>query len=89
MISLPEWALAAIKPNGTMEYIVGFYHKMYADSPGMARIESGFLIREMYERFLQKTNGTLKPNRSTWFYSAHSITMSFMLTSLGLFEVCS
>lgn len=89
MISLPEWALTAIKPNGTMEYIVGFYHKMYADSSGMARIESGFLIREMYERFLQKTNGTLKPNRSTWFYSAHSITMSFMLTSLGLFEVCS
>lgn len=71
-----------------MEYIVGFYHKMYAATPDLARIESGFLIREIYERFLQKVNGTLQPNRSTWFYSAHSITISFMLTSLGLFEVC-
>lgn len=86
--SLPEWAHDAIKPNGTMEYIVGFYHKMYADTPEMSRIESGLLIREMYERFEQKVNGTLQPNRSAWFYSAHSITISFMLNSLGLFEVC-
>lgn len=70
-----------------MEYIVGFYHKMYADTPEMARIESGLLIREIYERFAKKVNGTLQPNRLAWFYSGHSITISFMLTSLGIFEV--
>lgn len=72
-----------------MEHIVGFYHKMYADTPQMARIESGLLIREIYEHFSQKVNGTLKPNRSAHFYVAHSITISLMLTSLGMFDVCS
>lgn len=84
---LPKWALEAIQPNGTMEYIVGFYHKMYADTVEMKRIESGLLIREIYERFVRKRNGTLQPNRSAWFYSAHSITISFMLNSIGLFQV--
>lgn len=70
-----------------MEYIAQFYHKMYADTPQLARVESGFLLKEIVERFSQKINATLQPDRSLWFYSAHSITVSFMLHSLGLFQV--
>lgn len=79
--------MKAIEPNGIMEYIVGFYHKMYADSIPMARIESGQLIAEIYKHFAQKINGTLQ--RSAYFYSAHGITVSFLLHSLGLFKVCT
>lgn len=53
----------------------------------MARIKSGFLIKEMFERFAQKMNQTLKPDRSLWIYSAHDATIANLLNSLGLFEV--
>lgn len=86
-LRLADWARKAIERNGTMEYIAQFYHKMYADTPQLARVESGFLLKDMLKRFTQKINATLQPDRSLWLYSAHSITVSLMLNSLGLFKV--
>lgn len=71
-----------------MEYIAQFDYKTYADTPELARLKSGFLLKEMLEHFSQKINSTLQPNRSLWIYSAHDITILNMLNSLGLFEVC-
>lgn len=87
LIRLPEWAQKAI--NGPMEYIAKFDYKTYADTPELARLKSGFLLKEMLEHFSQKINSTLKPNRSLWLYSGHDLTILNMLNSLGLFEVCS
>lgn len=84
---LPEWAEKVIEPNGTMEYIAKFDYKTYADTPQLARLKSGFLLKEILEHFSQKINSTLKPNRSVWFYSGHDVTILNMLNSLGLFEV--
>lgn len=70
-----------------MEYIAKFDYKTYADTPQLARLKSGFLLKEMLERFSQKINSTLQPNRSVWFYSGHDVTILNMLNSLGLFEV--
>lgn len=70
-----------------MEYIAKFDFKIYADTPTLARIASGFLIKEIVERFAQKINSTLNPDRLLWFYSAHDYTIVNMLNSLGLFEV--
>lgn len=46
------------------------------------RIRSGFLIKEMLERFKAKQNGTLTPDRSLWMYSAHSSTITTLLNGL-------
>lgn len=70
-----------------MEYIAQFDYKTYADTPELARLKSGFLLKEMLEHFSQKINGTLKPNRSLWLYSGHDLTILNILNSLGLFEV--
>lgn len=86
--SLAHWAEEVIKPNGTMEYIATFDFKTYTDTPQLARLKSGFLLKDILEHFLQKVNSTLEPNRSVWFYSAHDITITNMLNSLGLYEVC-
>lgn len=86
LFRLPEWALSAI--NGPMEYIAQFDYKTYADTPDLARLKSGFLLKEMLKHFSQKINSTLKPNRSLWLYSGHDLTILNMLNSLGLFEVC-
>ena len=85
--TLPQWAEEAIKPNGTMEYIATFDFKIFTDTPELARLKSGFLLKEILEHFSQKINSTLQPNRSLWLYSAHDITMTNLLNSLRLFEV--
>lgn len=76
-----------IEPNGIVDYIVKFSYRMYTDTKQLARLKSGFLLKEILEHFSQKANSTLSPDRSLWLYSAHDYTVSNMLNSLGLFEV--
>lgn len=76
-----------MEPNGTMEYIATFDYKTYADTPLLARLKSGFLLKEILEHFSKKVDSTLQPNRTLWLYSGHDITILNMLNSLGLFEV--
>lgn len=51
----------------------------------MARLSIGFLLREMFERFQMKANGTL--NRKMFIYSAHDLTIVSLLRALNLAEV--
>lgn len=85
--SLPDWAQKVMQPNGAMEYIATFDYKTYADTPLLARLKSGFLLKEILEHFSKKVDSTLEPNRTLWLYSAHDVTILNMLNSLGLFEV--
>lgn len=84
---LPAWTNEVLKPNGIIEYIAKYTFKMGADAPLLARLKSGFLLRDILERFSQKINSTLEMDRSLWLYSGHDYTIAHMLHSLGLFEV--
>lgn len=84
---LADWMEKVIEPNGIVDYIVKFSYRMYTDTKQLARLKSGFLLKEILEHFSQKANSTLSPDRSLWLYSAHDYTVSNMLNSLGLFEV--
>lgn len=70
-----------------MEHIAKTQLTVNTATPEMARLKSGFLIKEMMERFTKKIFSTLEPNRSLWLYSAHDETIANVLNSLGLFEV--
>lgn len=83
---LPQWVHTMLQPNGIMEYIATFDFKTYTDTPLLARLKSGFLFKKMLERFSQKANATLQPDRSLWFYSAHDITITNILNSLKLYK---
>lgn len=83
---LPQWAEKATE-DGVMEYIAKLHLKSYCATPQLARLKSGFLIKEIVERFSQKINSTLQPDRVLWLYSAHDVTIYNVLNSLGLFEV--
>lgn len=84
---LSDWAKNAIEPNGLMEYMAVHSFKAQTATKQMARLKTGFLLKEIFDRFAQKLNTTLRPDRYLWMYSAHDTTISNILDSLGLFEV--
>ncbi|XP_031616331.1 lysosomal acid phosphatase-like [Contarinia nasturtii] len=84
--TLSDWARKAMEPNGVLESSAYFWFKMRSNTKELARLWSGFLIKEMFERFAQKINSTLEPNRSVWFYSTQDITIASLLNSFGLFK---
>lgn len=72
-----------------MGYIAKYDFKLKTDTPQLARLSTGFLLKEIFERFAQKINKTLQPDRSVYIYSAHDSTVANLLNSFGLFEVDS
>lgn len=55
----------------------------------MARFKYGRLLKDIFEDFQHKTDGTLVPDRSVHIYSGHDTTVAGLLNMLGLFEVHS
>ncbi|XP_055614005.1 prostatic acid phosphatase [Uranotaenia lowii] len=53
----------------------------------LARLKTGLLIKEMLQRFQDKVNNKLKPDRSAWIYSAHDTTVANVLNSLRIFDL--
>lgn len=85
--SIPEWAERAMEPCGDLEYLAMFWFKIFTPTKGMKKLKSGFLLKEILDRFTAKMESKLSPDRSLWMYFAHDITLSNMLNTLGLFEV--
>lgn len=53
----------------------------------MQKLKSGFLIKEMLDRFTEKAESKLKPDRSLWLYSGHDLTIIHFLRSIDLYYV--
>lgn len=85
---LPAWTESVFFPGSDMENLANFCFSMPTNSKLLARLKVGFLIRDILERFTQKIESTLVPDRSLWIYSGHDTTISNLLNALGLFEVC-
>lgn len=83
--SLPDWT-KKVYP-GDMEWISSKSFAVNAYTPQLARLKSGNLLKEMLDRFKNKTNSNLVPNRSLWIYSAHDTTVANILNTLGMFEL--
>lgn len=84
--SLPEWVASAL--NGTaMEYLAAFYLTSFTNSTELKKLEAGFLIKEMLDRFKEKSLSSLEPDRSLWIYAAHDLTIVNILNALNLYDV--
>ncbi|XP_067619397.1 prostatic acid phosphatase [Eurosta solidaginis] len=86
--TLPEWT-KKIYPSEDMTYIADFAFAINTYTRHMARLKTGPLIREILQRFRDKTKGSLKPNRSVWVYSAHDTTVASVLNTLKLYDMKS
>lgn len=84
--TLPEWT-RKVYPSADMTYISDFTFSINTYTRQLARLKTGPLVKEMLERFVDKSKGKLNPNRSLWIYSAHDTTVANLLNALKLFKV--
>lgn len=87
-LTLPEWT-QKVYPEGDMKWISARSFSTATDTPTLARLKTGFLLKEILERFSNKTAATLSPDRRMWVYSAHDTTIANVLNTLGVFELHS
>lgn len=81
------WAEELIKFNDSLEFLASTWYEAYTHTTEMKKLEAGFLIKEILDRFTNKTMNRLKPNRKLWIYSTHDLTIANVLNSLNLFDV--
>lgn len=70
-----------------LEYISSVSYESSTYYTEMKKQRAGFLIKEILDRFTNKTMSLLKPDRSLWIYAIHSTGMVNILNSLGVFDV--
>lgn len=84
--SSTDWVEEALKSNDILEHISAVSYEASTYDTEMKKQRAGFLIKEMLDRFTNKTMSLLTPDRSLWIYAVHSTGMVNILNSLGLFE---
>lgn len=83
---LPEWTHRVTDPDGAFEYLRKFYMEFMTGTTELKRLKSGFLLKEIFDRFKNKTLSLL-PEKLMHLYSGHNFTIASLLNSLGIFSV--
>ncbi|XP_055615483.1 testicular acid phosphatase homolog [Toxorhynchites rutilus septentrionalis] len=81
---LPEWT-RKVYPE-PLRNISATFFKLHTSTDALKRLKIGPLLKEMVNRFQQKINKTLQPNRSLWIYSGHDTSVVNLLNGLGMFK---
>lgn len=84
--SLPEWT-KSVFPGGDMEWISSRSFATKTNTPQLARLKVGFLIKDILDRFKNRSLVEDVTPTSLYVYSAHDNTIGSVLNALGLFEV--
>lgn len=84
---MPLWTDNLLEPGGDFEFLSLNRYLALTFTTGMKTIQSGYMLKEILDRFTNKTQSTLTPNRSVWMNFGHDTTIANMLSTLGLFEV--
>lgn len=84
MFSIPEWASNIYDE---LTKVAKIEEKRLIGTREMSRLKSGFLLQEIVQRINLKIQGSLKPNRTLWIYSAHDRTIKNFLNMLDICAV--
>lgn len=87
-LTLPEWS-KKVYPSDDLYYIAVLSFAVDTYTRPLARLKTGPLLKDILQRFQDKANNNLNPNRSLWIYSAHDTTVANLLNTLGVFELHS
>lgn len=83
---LPEWTRAVFVPDGAFEELARYWYGFITGTNELKRLRSGSLLKEILDRFKNKTQSLL-PDQLMQIYSGHDSTIAGILNSLGVFEV--
>lgn len=70
-----------------LDRAVALYFALKTYTTEMKKAKTGLLIKEIFDRFQNKTLSLLSPDRSMWIYSAHDNTVVNVLNALNVFKV--
>lgn len=84
---LPSWAEEVMDPGDEFEFLALERLKSATETTEMKKIKSGYLLEEILDRFTNKTQSILSPDRSVWLYFGHETTIANMLNTLGIYKV--
>lgn len=70
-----------------MEYLAAAHLETFTHTTELKKLEAGTIIKEMLDRFKNKTLSHLNPDRSLWIYAAHDLTLINILNALDLYDV--
>ncbi|XP_033162482.1 prostatic acid phosphatase isoform X1 [Drosophila mauritiana] len=87
-MTLPEWT-KKVYGREELTYVANFAFAISSYTRKLARLKAGPLLKDIFQRFKEKSSGSLKPDRSMWVYSAHDTTVASVLNALKLFELHS
>lgn len=87
-LTLPEWT-KKVYPEGDMKWVSARSFASNTNTNTLARLKTGFLLKDILDRFANKTAANLLPDRKLWVYSGHDTTIANVLNTLGLFELHS
>lgn len=83
---LPDWANEVLSDK-EMQYIHNLFYTLQTYTPTMAKLSTGFLIKEMLDRATLKSQSKLTPDYSMYVYSGHDTNIANVLNSLGLYSL--
>lgn len=79
--------MALKSSNGTLEYFAARYFEAFSRTNEMKKAKTGFLVKEIFERFKNKSLSLLKPDRTLWIYSGHDNTIINVLNAFNVYKV--
>lgn len=74
--TLPAWTDKVFYAGSDMEKMAKFCFKMRTNTKWLARLTSGFLLKDILDRFSEKKSEKMSPDRSLYIYSAHDSTIA-------------
>lgn len=87
-LKLEAWAEHLLKEPSQLQNASIFLAHSLTNSTELQKLRSGFLLKEILDRFTNKTTRPeIDPDRVFWMYFTHGQTIIDMLNSLGLFTV--
>lgn len=74
-------------PTVEIDFLSKMYYTVESYTPTLAKIRSGFLLKDILDRSSLKSNGTLSPDLSVFVYSSHDNVLSNLMYSMNISNV--
>lgn len=87
-LTFDAWADHLFKEPSQLQNISIFLTQSFTNSSELQKLTSGFLLKEILDRFINKTTQPLfDPDRVLWMYITNDAAIVNVLNTLGLFTV--